>query len=266
MTSPATLTKVLVTGFGAFMGLDDNPSWEIVSRLPGTLPNNIEVTIHPEAVRVAYHPVFDLVPQLYAEDDYDIVLHTGLAAGREYFAVEQSSSQSRLEASGYQNSPDVDGEVFTVAEQEAAWANEPLSLETDLDLIRVVELWSNRTSHIAFPPLSDGDTQDPATAETEPWRSARVGGPVEVRLENDFDYASAPEDPATDDVRWSDAVGFYLCGFIYYTGLVEKGKTGARDVVFMHVPYMDTEDQYATGVEVTIELINSLVESWRETQ
>ncbi|RYP41911.1 hypothetical protein DL767_000648 [Monosporascus sp. MG133] len=262
MPSPATLTKVLVTGFGAFMSWEDNPSWEIVSRLPRTLPNNIEITIHPEAIRVAYHPVFDLVPQLYAEDDYDIVLHTGLAAGREYFAVEQSSSQSRLAEWGYQNSPDVDGEVFTVAEQEAAWADEPLSLETDLDLIRVVELWQNKTSHIAFPPLGD----DAGTVTTGPWRSARAGGPVEVELRNDFDYSSALEDTATDDVRWSDDVGFYLCGFIYYTGLVERSKTEARDVVFMHVPYLDTEAQYATGVEVTIELINSLVESWRERQ
>ncbi|RYP49450.1 hypothetical protein DL768_004860 [Monosporascus sp. mg162] len=265
MSSPVTLTKVLVTGFGAFMGVETNPSWEIVSRLPRTLPNNIEVTIHPEAVRVAYHPVFDLVPQLYAEDDYDIVLHTGLDAGRDYFAVEQSSSQSRLAGFGYQTARDVDGEVFTVAEQEAAWADQPLSLETDLDLVRVVELWQNKTSDIAFLPLDD-DTQDPGTVVPESWRSARAGGPVEVKLENDFDFASALEDPTTDDVRWSDAVGFYLCGFIYYTGLVEKGRTGARDVVFMHVPYMNTEDQYATGVEVTIELINSLVESWREEQ
>ncbi|RYP71367.1 hypothetical protein DL771_004855 [Monosporascus sp. 5C6A] len=266
MPSPATLTKVLVTGFGAFGGFDDNPSWEIVSRLPRTLPNNIEVTIHPEAIRVAYHPVFDLVPRLYAEDDYDIVLHTGLAAGREYFAVEQSSSQSRLEEWGYQDSPDVDGEVFTVAEQEAAWANEPLSLETDLDLLRVVELWSNKTSDIAFPPLAADATEEPGTAVTDLWRSARAAGPVEVRLMNDFDYASELGDGVTDDVRWSDDVGFYLCGFIYYTGLVEKSKTGPRDVVFMHVPYLETEDQYATGVEVTIELINSLVESWRERQ
>ncbi|RYP23165.1 hypothetical protein DL765_001250 [Monosporascus sp. GIB2] len=265
MPSPATLTKVLVTGFGRFADWD-NPSWEIVSRLPGTLPNNIEVTVHPEAIRVAYHPVFELVPQLYAQDDYDIVLHTGVAAGRDYFAVEQSSSQSRLAKYGYQNIPDVDDKVFTVAEQEAAWADQPLSLETDLDLIRVVELWQNRTSHIAFPPFDDDDTQDLGTAATEAWRSARAGGPVEVKVENDFDYASAPENPVTDDVWWSDEVGFYLCGFIYYTGLVEKSKTGARDVVFMHVPYLETEDQYAMGVEVTIELITSLVESWREGQ
>ncbi|RYP09081.1 hypothetical protein DL764_001502 [Monosporascus ibericus] len=266
MPSPATVTKVLVTGFGAFMGLEDNPSWEIASRLPRTLPNNIEVTTHPEAIPVAYHPVFDLVPPLYAADDYDIVLHTGLAAAREYFAVEQSSSQSRLAEGGYQSFPDVNGEVFTVAEQEAAWVDEPLSLETDLDLIRVVELWKNKTSHIAFPPLGDDDTQDPATVITESWRGAKAGSPVEVELRNDFDYASAVEDAATDDVRWSDEVGFYLCGFIYYTGLVEKSKTGLRDVVFMHVPYLDTEDQCAMGVEVTIELINSLVESWRERQ
>ncbi|RYP59124.1 hypothetical protein DL769_008672 [Monosporascus sp. CRB-8-3] len=266
MSSPTKLTKVLVTGFGAFMGLEDNPSWEIVSRLPGTLPNNIEVTIHPQAIPVAYHPVFNLVPQLYAEDDYDIVLHTGLAAGREYFAVEQSSSQSRLAGYGYQTTPDVDGEVFSVAEQEAAWAGEPLSLETDLDLIRVVELWKNKTSHITFPPFGNDDAQDPGTVVTKPWRRARAGGPVEVKLKNDFDYASALEDAVTDDVRWSDAVGFYLCGFIYYTGLVERSKTVARDVVFMHVPYLNTEDQYATGVEVTIELINSLVESWRGAQ
>lgn len=214
---------------------------------------------------MAYHPVFNLIPQLYAENDFDLVLHIGVAAGRDYFAVEQSSSQSVNQNYGYQNSPDVDNKYFTVAEQTAAWADQPITIETDLDLPQVVELWQNKTSDIAFPPLNDAPSAaiDSTGAAIER-RNARAGSLVEVKGMNDFDYAATLDQAATDDVRWSDEVGFYLCGFIYYTGLAEVGKTRARDLVFMHVPNLLSDEEIAMGVEVTTELINSLVESWRE--
>ncbi len=263
-----------------FSGIGVNPSWEIVSRLPAALPDsNVEITIHPEPVPVAYHRVAELVPALYAGagDDFDLVLHAGVADGRDYFAVEQSGSQSWDERWGYQNTPDVYAETFSADEQRAAWPGLPYALRTDLDLRRVVDLWRNRTADIAFPPLggdvavavavTDSTAAAAAAAAAAAQRIARAGSLVDVKVMDDFDYATAAAaagDLAADDVRWSDDVGFYLCGFIYYTGLAELGKTRPRDVAFMHVPNLQGDDEIATGVDVTIELINSLVESWRE--
>lgn len=71
----------------------------------------------------------------------------------------------------------------------------------------------------------------------------------------------------SDEVRWSDAVGSYLCAFIYYADLVEmwrNGKAKRRDVSFMHVPMLESEEELSVGVEVTVELVQALVASWRE--
>ena len=61
-------------------------------------------------------------------------------------------------------------------------------------------------------------------------------------------------------------MGSYLCGFIYYASLVEiaryKGET-SRDVAFMHVPSLTSDEQIQTGVDVTVALVHSLVDTWR---
>ena len=68
-----------------------NPSWRIASKLPASLPGDIQIVVHPNYVPVAYHPVMDVVPQLHAQVP-DIALHIGVAAGRSYFAVEATST------------------------------------------------------------------------------------------------------------------------------------------------------------------------------
>jgi pyrrolidone-carboxylate peptidase len=221
----------------------NNPSWGIASRLPSSLPNDIQVVVHPQFVPVAYHPVIDLVPDLIADYQPDIALHIGVAEGRTYFAVEQTSQKR-----GYEWGTDVDGEVFTVEEQDALWGDQPATLSTDLDLETIVDVWQNRTADFSWPDLGQK-------------RAARAGSTVEVKMVEDV--------MNVDDVEWSDAVGTYLCGFIYYTSMVESsrnGKNQARDVAFMHVPMLDTDEEIELGVNVTIELIQSLVQTWREDQ
>lgn len=235
----------------------NNPSWEIARRLPTSLPNNVELTVHPEAVPVEYHPTFELVPQLYAQDEYDLVLHIGVFDGREFFAIEQSSSKTADMDWGYQNSKDHANETFTVQEQNAAWADQPTRLEPDLDLHQIVDLWQEKTSDITLPPIDTGSSVQSAS-------TARV--PAKVALDNVFHPSVLSQMRAADqgdDVQWSDNVGTFLCAFIYYTGLVEAGKKGSRDLTFMHVPYLKTEEQISAGVDITIELLNSMVESWR---
>lgn len=167
----------------------------------------------------------------------------GVAAGRQYFAVEQTSHKD-----GYQWAQDVDGEVFTEAENEAIWGGQPATLSTDLDLPAVVTSWQNYTSNIKWPiDMNGGNFREQA------------GSTVEVKLLEDV--------MDTTDVRWSDEVGSYLCAFIYYAGLVESkknGKSGMRDVSFMHVPSLDTEEDLQMGVEVAVGLIQALVDTWRK--
>ncbi|KAF1979034.1 peptidase C15, pyroglutamyl peptidase I-like protein [Bimuria novae-zelandiae CBS 107.79] len=227
----SAVTRVLVTGFGPFQGVPNNPSWAIASLLPTTLPNNISLTIHPAPLPVAYHPVISTVPALIADVHPDIALHIGVVEGRTYFAVEQTS---RRNVYGYSWNADIDGEVFTDTEGDAVWGDQPTVLSTELDLEAVVDEWQNRTEGIVWP---EGESEG-----------------IQGKAGGDDD----------DEVRLSDNVGTYLCAFIYYTSMVEMGKErGQRDTAFMHVPLLLGEEEVQFGVEVTVELIQSLVSSWR---
>ncbi|KAF2176550.1 peptidase C15, pyroglutamyl peptidase I-like protein [Zopfia rhizophila CBS 207.26] len=250
MTGLNTVTKVLITGFGAFQGVPSNPSWGIAQRLPSTLPNNIELIAYTSAIPVAYHPTIILVPKLIAEHQPDIALHMGVAADRDYFAVEQTSQREPWPVL------DIEGQNFSPEEVEKVWTGQPQKLSTDLDLHDVVAKWQNRTQDIVFPFADGGNGNN-----KEKRQRVQAGQAVQVKLVEDV--------MAVEDVRWSDSVGNYLCAFIYYADLVEmkeNGKSGKRDVAFMHVPMLEGEQQLGVGVDVTVELVQSLVESWRAQQ
>lgn len=184
----------------------------------------------------------DIVEKLVVEHQPDLTLHMGVAEGRTYFAVEQTSNKY-----GY-GLYDVDGREFTTEESDTVFAGQPDILSTEIDLQSVVGDWEKRTSDIVWPPELSANSD----------MSVLGNSTVEVKLLEDV--------METQDVRWSDDVGYYLCGFIYYTGMVEMGKNGKnkkRDVAFMHVPMLDTEELLNVGVDVTVELLQSLVQTWR---
>jgi len=67
------------------------------------------------------------------------------------------------------------------------------------------------------------------------------------------------------DVRVTDDVGEFLCGFVYFATLAEMAKKGVeRPVAFLHVPEMGTEKGFEIGAGVVVELIKALVEVWKE--
>jgi len=155
---------------------------------------------------------------------------------------------------------DVDGGVFSDAEGEKLWGDQPERLSTNLDLQAVVSDWQARTANVTWPPsLSSSSFLSKIATPSTPV-DVSLGGDVLSVLEEQSQIDS-------DEVRWSDAVGAYLCAFIYYADMVEmsrNGKARRRDVSFMHVPMLTSEEELDVGVEVTIELVQALVGSWRE--
>lgn len=205
---------------------------------------------------VAYHDVYPVVSELYALDDYDLVLHIGVNELRSYFAVEASSARLAEAGYGYHNIPDTNNQYFSLEEQQAAWPDVPNHLTTDLDLTRIVDLWKQKTSGPAF---------NVSLTDLPPTKRTTGPLPVEVRIADDFALEEAAR--TGDDVRWSDNVGFYLCGFMYYCGLAERYLASAsRDLTFLHIPWLRGDENIAVGVEVTTALIESLVESFRERE
>ncbi|KAF2110877.1 hypothetical protein BDV96DRAFT_583090 [Lophiotrema nucula] len=210
----------------------------------------INLILYPSPIPVAYHPTISLIPELISTHQPDIILSMGVAEGRTYFAVEQTSKR-RV----YNVIPDIDNEVFTTEENNATWGDSPDILSTSLDLNAVVKTWQDNTQDVKWQfdingeRFSDSDSED---------ATVQVKG-----VSTMWDLGEM----MPNGVQWSDAVGNYLCGFIYYTDMVEMGKTAdgkERNAAFMHVPMLTTEEDLQTGVEVTVGLIEALVKTWRE--
>lgn len=219
-----------------FLDITKNPSWEIARRLPATLAHNdttIQIIVPEEAMPAAYHTIFETAPKLIQEHDPDIVVHMGLAIDRDYFAVEKSALKE-----GYHDIPDVRRKVFTRGENKKAFAKSPASLETSLDLESAVATWSSNLQGVSLPLTG-----------AEPGAS-KVKGKQKGKLV---------------DVRLSDDVGTYVCGFVYYVSMLEMQKRGKKkDVVFLHVPRLDSEEEVSVGLRITEELIKSLVDAWND--
>lgn len=159
----------------------------------------------------------------------DIILHIGLAAGRNYFAIEQGS-HSR----GYGNILDVDRQRFedSTSEKHFPSSKFPTKLSTSFDTMDVLECWKANLESTA--PSQDTTTIDKKTSP---------------------------------DVRISTDPGNFLCGFIYYNSLAHyfSIKEDERPVMFLHVPDLtSSEEKMKEGWDVTVALIKALVESRRK--
>ena len=78
--------------------------------------------------------------------------------------------------------------------------------------------------------------------------------------------------PANIDVRPSNNAGYYLCDYIYYTGLFEYWRQYGKDVkatrpcMFLHVPGETEVDDIARGVTVAEGLIRAMANCWTGEQ
>ncbi|KAF2257721.1 pyroglutamyl peptidase-like protein type I [Lojkania enalia] len=227
---------VLATGFGFLEKYPKNSSWEVASTLPALLPSTpdhptpVHIHVHHEPIRVAYYSVLDLVPRLLSPQNPmtptpDIILHIGLAAGRDFFTLEQGAHRR-----GYGEIPDVDGEKFVdeVADERFPPAIYPPLLQTCFDTETALKRWKDNLGYSAFS-------------------SRPEEGKPDVRLSPD---------------AGNFLCGFiYYNSLAHYYTLNEN----ERPVAFLHVPDLsDGKGKLDVGRRVAIGLIRALVVAKKE--
>jgi pyroglutamyl-peptidase len=100
--------NVLVTGFGAFPGVDDNPTARLAMQLDGAvLPGERPEQVIGRVLPVSYRRGPQEAIRLAREHEVALVLGFGVARGRPQVCIERQGV--RVE----QGSPDVDGETVT---------------------------------------------------------------------------------------------------------------------------------------------------------
>ncbi|RMZ70633.1 pyroglutamyl peptidase type [Pyrenophora seminiperda CCB06] len=229
---------VLVTSFGPFLSkYPKNSSWEIASTLPALIPatttNPTPIHIHTyhAPIRVSYNDVLALVPTLLPPNNPmypppDIILHLGLAAGRSYYAIEQSAN-----GRGYSEITDVDGQRFpdSAAETHFPASKYPVKLSTSFETSDVLARWKRNLGYTSV----DGTRTDE--------------GCPDVRISYD---------------AGNFLCGFiYYNSLAHFFDIKEY----ERPVIFMHVPDLSrSEGKLREGWEVAVALIKALVESRRK--
>jgi pyrrolidone-carboxylate peptidase len=132
------------------------------------------------------------------------------------------------ESGGYNEYPDEARKVFTRAETKKVWGKSPSRLDSTIDVEDVLVKWRAN--------LSSSDSKINKTN-----KSAGI------------------------DLRTSDDVGYYVCGFVYYTTLEwfwkTNGAQGLRRVLFLHVPKLEGTKDFEKGKDVAIALIKAVIDS-----
>jgi pyroglutamyl-peptidase len=223
-------TTILITGFGPFLKITTNPSFEIVRNLPNQITHHgQEITIHahPTPLKVSYHDCASLLPSLLTEKEWDVVIHIGLDVESSYFHIEKGAMRE-----GYHTYPTEDRKVFTKAENKKLWGKSPDRLEGGFDFDTALEVWRREVCCAKGKEKGKGKGKGQG--------NGKVG---------------------EEELRVTDEVGSYICGFVYYfslEGLWKENKT--RKVMFLHVPMLEGLDEVEKGVGVVLGLVRALVE------
>jgi pyrrolidone-carboxylate peptidase len=222
---------ILVTGFGPFQErFPVNPSFEITRSLPSfirTPDKDINIVCYGSPIRVCYDEVRELIPLMHEAYDgsIDLVLHVGMASGREFYTAELYAHRD-----GYYKNKDLDGKTLPPDHGAVHFGDCPPRMRTSLDYDALVQRW--RTNLLDLPESSPG-----------------------------YDA----------DCRPSDDAGHYLCDYIYFNSLawcgrhskkLEGGGATKRPVLFLHVPAESDEEMLEKGRDVTLALIEAMVDVW----
>jgi len=142
-----------------------NPSWEIARSLPPFLPPTkgtdissianlppVRILVHPEAIRVSYKVVRELVPTLWQGQKIDYAVHIGMASGRKFYSVERRGHRD-----GYVMR-DVDNEFLGDAERRKCegekwiWNDVPEEL---LSSVTIDDVWRRWRTALPVCVLAD---------------------------------------------------------------------------------------------------------------
>ena len=218
-----------------FLDITKNPSWEIARHLPSSVTGSngetITIIVPAEPIPAAYHKILAQVPVLIQEHAPDLVVHMGLdvGSGPGVFKLERSALRD-----GYHDIPDIEKRVFTRADNKKLFGKASSSLTTTLDIDAAAGILQEACFSLSL--------------------STPAAAPENVKVKGKGRSRKAIE------VRLSDDVGSYVCGFNYYISLLEMQKrTSKRDDVFFHVPQLESKEDIQTGVKVTEELVRALV-------
>ncbi|KAL7266186.1 hypothetical protein RUND412_011277 [Rhizina undulata] len=237
--------NVYVTGFGPFNKIHTNPSSEVLHSLPPTITftsstTNTHYTVnlipHP-SLKVSYTTVSTLIPTIYAENDFDYMLHVGVGLDGRYYLERKAHEK------GY-NRRDVDG--LTPGGDEGC----------------------------VFSGVhgSEANRKEPE----DPGRVYRTGLDIGWICSQDSTLVSPHTNPPSPVlISSSNNAGRYLCEYIYHTSLrcrlLKDSKTAldsdgmpttdsvSKRVLFLHVPPKGKPYGIEVGTKVVCGVIEGMV-------
>lgn len=263
-----------------------NPSSLIASALPdelyptstdpvsGKAAYRIKLIVHPDAIRVSYRVVSEIVPTLISQHDPDYIVHIGMAGGRDCYSLE-----TRAHRDGYRIK-DVDCcDGFQCG--EAVWKKEgvPDVLTVRWDEADVLARWEkgvqNGLETRGFLGRAAGDNDQTPIVPGTPLFNVHTNRAEEnrrkavVKLSRDAgrflcEYALFE----SLSRRWLDAATLPEAGHEQEVRLKTDSQNLAQErlgkVAFLHVPGWTGVEDVNRGVMIAEEAIRALVGSWED--
>lgn len=143
-----------------------------------------------------------------------------------FFHIEKGADRE-----GYHQVPDEKRRVVTKAQNKSMFGKAPARLDSGFDLEEALGVWKRV-----------------AGVSEKVWKDNRMRGVDGVRKN-------------LEDLRVTDGVGSYICGFVYYNALRWYWeRTDRHRVIFLHMPMLEGQAQVSQGVDVVLRLVKALCE------
>ena len=226
--------RVLCTGFGPFQDkYPVNPSYEIVRLLanPHSIRtadgNEVQIIGYGTPIRVSYEEVRNFVPILHESylGTVDIILHIGMASGRQYYTAELYAHRD-----GYTKNKDLDGRTLPLDDGLIHFGDCPAMMTTSLDYDEVLSNWKRKLLELPESSLA-------RTADCRPSEDAG-------HYLCDYIYYNS------------------LAWFGRQSGRLDGGKLTDRPVIFLHVPAESDPEALEKGTQVALALIEAMADSY----
>jgi pyrrolidone-carboxylate peptidase len=284
--------SVFVTGFGPFKSqYPVNPSWQIARLLPEYLPPlrpkaprpssvskpeipPVRILVHPEAVRVNYEVVRDLVPKLWRlatprdEESFDEIDDITAGAKLKIDISDESKAADEADRFDVEEDDKEEERKKPKGKPKDGHGGRRIDLMIHIGMagskpVYCIERRGHRDGYLM--PDVDGKLCDDTTKPLHGRDWVWYGLPRELKTDLDVeDVLERWRDNSPDghNLQISEDAGHYLCDFIYFSSLAHLHRAEEpRRVVFLHVPSDASDSTVQVGRELVIQLIRSVVES-----